>query len=288
MVADRTPQQTAEIRQEVAERYNLQFPDVVLEPVWWGRRPTNRADDRFAIVDQREGHLFNICTGIYKPVYHEELIYMVEEASNKLPEFGKPTINVQLLADGGKLRVEVKFTEVEYDINPNRPGGDIVNPTIDVFSSYDLGWKYGGQFGAYRLICSNGAKVGTIFDSFKKRHLTSLDPMELSTTISSGMIKFSDQTDLWKNWATQKMLPKVYNDMWEELPFSAPEKEKIEMLPEAGTKLLLPEALKSGDLTRWDFFNVVTQYATHEIKSEIRRIEIQPTITRVFEKFQNR
>lgn len=278
----RTFEETKEIRAEIAERYNMEFPDVVLEPLWWGRRPTNRVENRFAINDQRTGQTFNICTDAYKPVYHEEVIKLVEEAAARLPEFGKPTIKVQMLADGGKLRVEAKFEEVKFDINPKV--GDLVNPTIDVFSSYDLGWKYGGSFGAFRLVCSNGAKVGTSFDSFKKRHLTSLDPMELSETINSGMLKFSEQTDLWKTWANEQISADRYTSMWEELPFSAPEKEKIEMLPEAGTHLLLPAALASNSLTRWDFFNVLTQYASHEIKSEIRQIEILPAITKVFER----
>ena len=279
---ERTPQETREIRKDVASRYNLYFPDPVLEPLWYGRRPTNRVTGRFAIVDQNNGHVWNVCTDAYKPIYHEEVIFLAEEAASALPEYGKPVFKVQMLQDGGKLKVEVKFPEVEFDINPKV--GDIVNPTIDIFSSYDLGWKYSGQFGAYRLVCSNGAKVGTIFDSFRKRHLTSLDPMELSSTINNGMLKFSQQTDLWRGWNEQIINSEVYETLWEGLPFSKPEREKIENLAEAGTGLYLPAALKSGDLTKWLFFNVTTQYASHSIASEIRRVEILPTITQAFER----
>jgi hypothetical protein len=237
-------------------------------------------------VDQRNDQLFNFCTEIYKPVSHEEVIFMTEQAVAKLPEFGTPIITPYLLADGGKLRVKVAFPDVVFDINPKV--GDIVNPNVDVFSSYDLGWKLRGDFGGDRLVCSNGMKVGAIFDSFKKRHLTSLDPTELMDTISNGMGKFSEQTALWRKWAEEKMLPAQYQTMWDELPFSAPEKEKIEMLPEAATHILLPAALKSGELTRWNFYNVLTQYATHNISSEVRRIEIQPAITKIFEKYTDR
>jgi hypothetical protein len=280
---ERTPEEVKEIREDVKTRYNLVFPNVVLEPLWYGRRPSsaNRIPDRFAIVDQNTGSAFNVCTSAYQPVLHEEVIHLVEEAANKLPEFGKPTISVQLLSDGGKLRVEAKFAEVLFDINPKVH--DLVNPTIDVFSSYDLGWKYSGAFGAFRLVCSNGLKVGQTFDSFKKRHLVSLDPNELSATITNGMNKFSEQTGLWREWAEEKMLPNQYEELWAELPFSQPEREKIEALPEASTSLILPTALKSGELNRWMFYSVATQYATHEIKSELRRIEIQPAITKAFE-----
>lgn len=281
---ERSFEETQAIRKDVAERYREKFPNIVLEPLWYGRRPNEktRVEGKHAILDQNTGTVFNVCSDLYKPVFHEEVVHLVEEAARKLPEFGKPTIKIQQLADGGKLRVEAKFEEVAYDINPKV--GDFVNPTINVFSSYDLGWKYGGRFGAYRLICSNGASVGKIFDSFKKRHLTSLDPNELSVTIQNGMLKFSEQTELWQRWANEKLLPEQYAGLWAELPFSPTEKEKIEQLPEAGTKLLLPQALASGDLTRWDFYNVVTQFASHEISSAIRTVEIQPTITSIFER----
>lgn len=278
---ERTHEETMEICKDVESRYDMDWPDVVLEPLWYGRRPTNRVPERFAIVDQNTGHCYNVCTDAYQPIRHQEVIHLVEQAAKELPEYGKPVFKVQMLHEGGKLNIEVKFPEVEFDINPKV--GDIVNPTINVKSSYDLGWKYSGQFGAYRLVCSNGAIVGTIFDSFKKRHLNSLDPMKLSSTINNGMLKFSEQTDLWKSWNEQIINSEVYESLWEALPFSVPEKEKVENLAEAGTGLYLPAALKSGDLTRWMMFNTVTQYATHNIASDIRRIEILPSITRAFE-----
>ena len=280
----RSFEEIKEIRKDVAERYpKITFPNVVLEPLWWGRRPpTNRVTDRFAIVDQTTDVVYNVCTDAYKPIFHEEVIHLVEQATAKTPEYGKPEITVNLLQDGGKLRVTAKFPEVQFDINPKV--GDIINPTIYVASSYDLGWKYGGKFGAFRLVCSNGATVGVIFDSFKKRHLNSLDPNALTETITSGMLKFSEQTDLWKKWVNEQITGPQYEQLWTELPFSAPEKEKIEALPEAATKILLPVAMKANTLTKWGMFNVVTQYATHEISSELRRIEIQPAITAAFEK----
>lgn len=274
-----------EIKKDVQSRYpNIVFPSVVMEPIWWGRRPNNRVNGKFAIVDQNNGNVFNIATDAYKPIYHEEVIHLVEEAAKSLPEFGTPQFKVNMLANGGKLQVHVSFPDVQFDINPKV--GDLVRPSADIFSSYDLGWKYGGRLSGERLVCTNGMTTGQLFDSFKKRHLTSLDPQELAATLNNGLLKFSDQTDLWRRWANEKMIASEYETMWtEELPFSAPEREKIEALPETATKLLLPVALKSGELTRWDFYNVIQQYVTHEIRSELRQIEISPTVTKAFEKY---
>lgn len=275
--------QTAEIRAEISERYKMVFPDVVLEPIWWGRRPENKVAGRYAIVDQNTDVVFNVCTDAYRPVYHELVIKNLEDAAAKLPEFGKPEIKVSLLDEGAKLRVNLMFPEVDHVIKT----GDVLHPNADVLSSYDLGWKYRFDFGAFRLVCSNGLKVGEVFESYKKRHLTSLDPNILSDSLNAGMLRFSEQTDLWKKWADQKVLPELYENMWEELPFSKPEREKIENLRSAGSGLMIPAALRSGELTMWDAYNVMTQFATHEIKSELRQIDIGPKIARVFERFDN-
>lgn len=277
----RTEEQIQEVRAEIRERYNnVDFPDVVLEPIWYGRRPNNRVDGRWAIVDNKTGMCFNVCTDAYKPVYHELIIKNVEDVAALHPEFGKPEIKVSMLADGGKLRVNLKFPEVNYQVK----SGDSFNPNADVMSSYDLGWKYRVKFGAYRQVCSNGMIVGEVFESFNKRHLTSLDPNILSETINSGMLRFDDQAKLWSRWAETKVLDKDYEELWAELPFSATEKEKIEQIAVIGSGVYLPQALKSGELTVWDLHNAATQYLTHNVTSELRQVDAGAKIITAFER----
>jgi hypothetical protein len=273
--------QINEIKARVqANHPNLTFPDVQLEPLWWGRRPTERIAGRHAIVDQNTDMVYNVCTDLYQPVPHEVVIDLVEQAALSMPEFGKPTFKVELLQAGAKLKVEALFKEIDYEIRK----GDTINPKIDVFSSYDLGWKFGGRFGAFRLVCSNGMTVGKVFSSFKKRHLTSLDSSELKTSMLSGMSIYSEQTQLWSKWAETNILPEMYENIWEELPFSKAEREKIEALPQAGTGVTVAQLLERKDLTVWDFSNSVSQFATHEIRSEIRRVEIEPDIAKAFDR----
>jgi hypothetical protein len=267
-------------REEVQARYpKINFPDPVMEPLWFGRRPTERLDGKFAIIDQNNGTFFNYCTEHYKIVHHEQVLKLVEDVVRSLPEFGNAEIEPTILANGGKLKIKATFKDILYDIKD----GDPINPKIEVFSSYDLGWQYRGQFGAYRLVCSNGMTVGKLFSGFKKRHLVSLEPQKLAESITAGMSLFSEQVGLWKQWAEQLITPEYYDATWNNLPFSTAEKEKIENLHEEKTRLLLPDALKKEELTRWDFYNVLTQFVTHEVKSEIRKVELEPIITKVFE-----
>ncbi len=268
-------------RVAVRERYeDLVFPDISLEPVWYGKRPDTKVDGAFAIVDQNEGTFFNFCSDQYQVVPYEDVISLIEEVTSDLPEFGKPTIVPHIFADGGKMKVKATFQDIEYEIKK----GDIVNPKIEVYTSYDLGWKLRSLFGAYRLVCTNGLTVGKLFSKFAKRHMLSLNPEDMKLSIQGGMGIFSEQIGLWKKWAELQIVEELYDGIWKELPMSDGEKVKIEKLPEAGTQLLLPNALEQNQLTAWGFYSVVTQFVTHEIKSDIRREEIGPRVTQAFEK----
>jgi hypothetical protein len=283
---------------ELAEKrawVHEKFPDVedwatpVLEPMWWGRRvdAAMPIDDKKVIVDgskpPNESPIYGIVSNMYGLRSHEEMIHGLMEVCTELPEFGNPDPKVVLLDEGGKMRIDIIFPEVEHEIRQ----GDFINPRISAFNSYDLGWKARGHFGAFRLVCSNGLMIGKKWASFAKRHIESLMLSELIDTIRGGMIKFSEETAIWKAWAERQIDHDEYANLWYNLPFSEKEKEKIEELPEQGTRLLLPDALHKNTLNLWDFNSVVTQFVTHEIESEKRRTDIEPRIARTVESFHS-
>lgn len=269
----------------VREKFpNVPFPNPTREPLWYGRRGRDRIDGAWSIVDNttnpEEHVIFAKCvSNIYGLRFHEEVVYAMMETVAELPEFGEPEYRIVLpeIAQGGKMRLRIKFPDVDYTIR----NGDTVNPEISVFNSYDLGWKLRGSFGAFRLICSNGLMIGEKWAQFAKRHLDSLSVSELVESVKGGMVEFSEQTNQWKRWAELKLNDDRYAILWEELPFSEKERERIEELPEEGTKLLLPDALRKGELTLWDFNSVVTQYVTHEIESDLRKADVEPQVATV-------
>jgi len=273
------------LREEIRSKYEgAQFPSPAIEPLWYGRRPDTLVKGKQLIIDKDTQQQYGVCSDGYGLVEHEEVIDIAEKASLKFPEYGKPEIAVKLLKYGGRLQVTILYPEVEFEVRAN----DTVNPRIEIFNSYDMGWKYGGRFGAFRLVCSNGMTVGKIFSKFAKRHLLSLDTSELAKSIEEGMTLFSDQTKLWTDWAEKRMLNTQYEQLWTSLPFSPKEREYIETLSETQTKLILGNEKEKGkEVTFWDAFSVVTQYVTHEVKSEVRQIEILPEITKAFEKIWN-
>jgi hypothetical protein len=276
------PAERAEIRNRYPETY---FPNPVLEPVWYGRREHTRIAEKKAIIDQnlREGQVkptvFGICSDQYKIIHYEDICQMVEDTVGVIKDFGKIELVPYSYLDGARFRVGMKFPEKKISIVK----GDDIIPKVEIFSSYDLSTMLKGRFGAFQLKCTNGMGVWKTFKKFAKRHLQNLFLKDLKVSIIEGMDTFGLQAKMWKEWTALKIPQTMYDELWTDLPFSPTEKDRIEALPEIGTKLLLPDALKSKDLNLWSLNSVLTQFSTHEVKSELRRIELESILARSME-----
>lgn len=265
--------------EEVREKYsNVQFPNPVLEPMWYGRKTPIRITGHKAIVDKNTGVVFSYVTDSYRLVRYEETVALAEKALAGTG-FDKFHLCPSFLSDGGKLKLTMKFDGSEIDI----ASGDAIIPKIDIFSSYDTKWKLSGMFGAFRLKCKNGMGVWKAFKKFSRKHLYTLDMGELSDTITEGMAYYVDQQKMWNEWPQIPVGQEMYDSLWEYLPFSSAEKTKIEALPEVGTKLTIPEMMGTNNLSMWGLNNIFTQFATHQVQSDIRKVELEPAIAKVME-----
>lgn len=273
-------QMLQERRADVRNRYpQVDFPDPVLDALWVGKRNLTRITDQKALVNQNDGRVMAIVSDRYKIIPYEDTISMVEEVTKEVTGYGAIQLCPRVFANGGKFSVTMKFPESQHLIRE----GDGIVPKIDIFNSLDLGMKLLGRFGAFRLRCTNGMGVWEQFKRFARRHLQKLFLDDLKMSILEGMSLFGIQVESWKRWAAIDLSQDVYDGAWKLLPFSEAEKEKIEVLRGIGDSLTLPDALKQKALTLWDMNNVLTQFATHEVKSDIRRIELEPAIARTME-----
>jgi hypothetical protein len=182
------------------------------------------------------------------------------------------------------MKITLKFSDMVTEIKTK----DAIIPKIEVFSSYDLSTKLMGKFGAFQLKCTNGMGVWQSFKAFAKRHLNNLFLSDLETNIVEGLSIFGTQIETWKSWTEKRLTKEFYEEIWEELPFSAAERSKIEALPEMGTERKLIEILPTEKVDLWTFNSVLTQFATHEVKSELRKMELETAIARTMERAANR
>lgn len=271
-------------RKDIRDRYpEVYFPDPVLEPIWFGRREHQRIPDKRAIVDQKfesNGQMiYGICSDQYKIVHYEDIVHMAEQSIGALTQYGTIQICPYTYLDGARMRISVKFPDLKSEIKKV----DSIFPKVEIFTSYDLSTKLKGQFGAFQLKCTNGMGVWKTFKQFAKKHLQNLYLNDLGTNISEGLLIFGDQVNTWRSWAERKISKDLYESIWEELPFSKAERTKIEVLSEIGTGLTLDFAVRNNDLTLWSLNSILTQWNTHNINSEVRRIAMEPLIARSME-----
>lgn len=273
-----TPTQRAEVRERYPKTY---FPDPVLEPVWFGRHEHKRIPEKKAIFDQnsKNGTVFGICSDQYKIIPFESVIHMTEQSIGQLQGYGKIQICPHTYLDGARMQIGIQFPELRHTIVKK----DDIIPKVEVFTSYDLSTKLMGRFGAFQLKCTNGMGVWKTFKRFAKRHLQNLFLNELGENISSGLEIFGEQVDQWKLWAEKHIGISLYEEIWDELPFSTAERAKIEALPEIGSNKVLTDTIKTDGLNLWGLSSVLTQFATHNVQSELRRIELEPLIAKVME-----
>lgn len=265
--------------EEVREKYpEVKFPNPVLEPMWYGRKTPIRITGHKAIVDKNTGVVFSYVTDAYRLVRYEETLRLAEKALEGTG-FKDFQLCPMFLSEGGKMKLSMKFTGQEINVST----GDNIIPKVDLFSSYDTKWKLSGMFGAFRLKCKNGMGVWQAFKKFARKHLYTLDMNELSSTISEGMTHFVEQQKMWQEWPQVNIGQELYDSLWEFLPFSSAEKEKVEALPEVVTHLTIPKMIQESNLNLWGLNNVLTQFATHEVKSDIRKVELEPAIAKVME-----
>jgi hypothetical protein len=272
----------AKERAEIREKYpKCYFPNPVKEPLWWGRRDKTRVLAKKAIVDQnRDNFVFSICSELYKIVYYEDIVHLVERSVGQITNFGEIQLNPRTYMDGARFRLDISFPDMKNQIKV----GETVVPKIMLDSSLDFSVKLRGKIGLWMLKCSNGMGTWQSSITFAKRHIQTLLLNDLGESISAGLETFGEQIDTWKKWTEIPINPELYEGMWRILPFSKAERDRIEAMPEMGTGLIMGNAIANKGLDLWSVNSILTQFATHEVKSEKRQLSLEADIAKVMER----
>lgn len=249
-------------------------------------------------ADKDKPFLYSIVTKDYVLIRHEDLIAKVEGVMAEFPEYGEREVEVGF-GPGGRMRLEYSFPEIQYDIG--RGGvGDLVHPTWTFFNSYDGGWALRGLFGAFRLVCSNGLVIGEKFAHYRQEHHQLEEDVELlKQTMRNGMERFSVQTEIWKGWVDRVMERAEAEHVARKINWSPGQWNRLLEEPESQTGIQLqnlfgrPERKENGvvvpeivptltSITKWELFNVITQFITHGIESMVKRRRLEDMARRTF------
>jgi hypothetical protein len=147
--------------------------------------------------------------------------------------------------------------------------GDISEVSITMFNSYDRSMPFGANLTAMRLVCSNGMKAPRSFGSISAKHIGSNTASLMLEQLESMVNNVGNLQHVWMKWIE------------ETVTF-----DQVKALMETGIGVYLPK--KCTDLfmkeemypmTKWDLYNHLTWYATHQTKTTQRRTELDSLVS---------
>lgn len=274
LVEDQIEQIRANIQKQFAD---VKWPEPVMEPVFYGRLKKKPVLERFAMVDINTGHVFDIVSGAYNLVTHEEV---VNDLISSIPtEFGNPETSIRLYDRGARVRIDVLFPDLPEHVGEIKPG-DKVKPRISAYSSYNRSTFHGVITGAEQIVCTNGL-VAFRGEANKRKHIlgASVTKEQLTEQIAGFLTDFSTTTDLWRSWANRQLEKTEFAEVMEALPFSEPERDKIMELPLMNSEGKFLRQMEK--VTLWDVNSAATQFAKHEVRGEQRSMDLEQQIAEV-------
>jgi len=285
-------EQKRKIIEAIREKYqNLTFPDgVTKSPLYHGRRERVKIDGQYAVighVGDEEQVFAPAVSKQYKIVPHEIALHnLVQEMTDHgidLKEYGEPIITPTLHADGGRLQIQIAFPDAVHTVKTeNHAKGRKIHPKATLWNSYDLSKGFRVSFEGIDEVCTNGMVGYKIQFATNKKHRLNLDVTKQMAALPDGLKAFSEQVNVWQDWAKQRLSRLEAMAVVDALPFGEKHQEKILALPEVGTGETLDEWLKGDDVNLYRLNGIATQFLTHEVESEMVRVDKGPKIAKVF------
>jgi len=167
------------------------------------------------------------------------------------------------------MRRTYRFTEIGVEIRK----GDVINPELHVFNSYDTSWPFIILLAAFRVICANGLVVCEEYLHLRKRHIYELGQVNVANEIGTALERFGRQARQWEGWTERHLTPRSYSKVLGRMRFGAKATREIENRVLKEAEGFDPDGFPI--LTVWGFYNVLTWHITHDSVSLNHRVEME-------------
>ncbi len=217
---------------------------------------------KVCLFNEDRTKVFDVVSDRYQVIPHNTAVDTIAEALQDTFD-SEVQYRVRSLNGGGRI-----IATFDLPIPPIRLGRNDVNKiSMMVRNSYDRSWTFKAQLGAYRRICSNGMMIGETFGKVSARHINS-DQDSIIEQVQTMIEHAPKLRDLWGEWSETHI----------------EHEEAIEMLVgEFPDKYLLPVLQEDRyPMTKWDLYNHLTRFSTHDTKTVQRRIEFDERISKLF------
>lgn len=232
---------------------------------------------RHVIRNKDTGDVLGVVGEGYELLEHEKAIESAEKVLGQIGIGRWDRTKINMTKDGARMRVEYDFPEKEVEIGklPNNGGPDIVNPRLILTNSYDESLEYGFILGAYRLVCTNGLRIGKDIFRIRRKHTSGLIVDEVLNNALMASKMFFDKT-VPRYQELYKTEVENVSDFLESL------KERKKIPVRLVDKITDRIATKSFT-NQWDIYNEFTSYLSHDYKKSVdRREELQKVVATAF------
>lgn len=209
--------------------------------------------------------VFDVVSNRYQVVPHGQAVDLV---SNALAEYFGQEVVADVRSINGGARMTAKF---KLPMAPIKLGGKDINELQLVLrNSYDRGWTFSAVLGAFRLICSNGMMIGESFGSIRSRHIISAEgeDADIMPQLEHMIAKAPSLREMWKEWSETRM---TYDEAHHLLVDQFPDRYLAPVLEES-----------RYPRSKWDLYNDLTRFSTHDTKSVNRRMDFDEKISKLF------
>ena len=223
-------------------------------------------DERKVVLSADHDRLFGVFGKKAAVIPHTELVDILSDSYRRLYPNSEGTMNVVSLKDGASIQIEMDL-ELERPLDIGN--GDVSHLKLYAYNSYDKSFSLKVEMGVMRLICMNGAKIGSRIASLKGHELLDgWNTRSLAAKLNRLVDNSRKVTDVWQSWV----------DI--DVPFVVADRVLNRAFPERFVEPILhPSDFPKNMYALW---NDLTRRATYDTKTDRSRITMDTTISSLF------
>lgn len=225
---------------------------VSLHPVFYDghdeRKPIPR---RRAIVREDTGEAIAVVSDRYTLVPHARILDLVEQAIQPL-DVGPVPRGTYVDRQGARMRAIFKFPALASPVL----GRDEICPCLQVRNTYDGSARIAVHIGAFRFVCTNLAVGGggAFAGGFVSIHAGEIPIEKMADQLAQYLTRFDQIVELYRQWSERRPETGALSSIFERTLKGRPEG-------------LWDQILEAAPTTVFDAYNVMTEFATHRMRS---------------------
>ncbi|MBN1682830.1 DUF932 domain-containing protein [Candidatus Bathyarchaeota archaeon] len=230
------------------------FDSAVETKLFFGNKENPQDVTNFkGIYNMGTGLLTTVATKQYQIIQHNDVAQALVEALAGL------NLQVKGLVKNyrDKICFDLYFDDSKYDLEDGEKG---IKLGIRVVNSYDKSNSFRLEMFAYRLICKNGMAIGSAVNSVKQVVVHTGEKKPLSMIKSTTEIFIKNVIN-----SSEKLQRLVNLSMEDSIEWNLAERIIEKLMPiQKHREEILARIEVGQQLTRWDLYNAITNYTTHD------------------------